>query len=507
MSTQTPRPVSILIAALGGEGGGVLADWVTAAIQAAGFPVQGTSIPGVAQRTGATTYYIEFYPVPFAELGGRRPVFGLVPVPGRVDIMLASELIEAARAAQNGFVSPQRTTLIGSTHRVYATAEKIHMGDGRFDEARALKAAHEMAQRAILFDMQAASEQAGTVINSVLLGALAGSGALPIAAHYFENVMKASGRALAANERGYQLGFKAAAEGLLPAVAEDKPAPAKCEHAVALDEFPIETRFMIGSGYDRCLDFLDHAYAQDYLARVHEIAALDRKLGGAAHGWRLTLETARYLALRMTFEDIMRVADLKTRASRFAGIRAEARAQAHEPVHVTEFLKPGPEEFCALLPRRLGDRLLDYLRRSGREDRLNIGIHLKSHTVTGFLLLRLLARLRFLRRGSWRFAQEAALNERWVAAVRDAAALDYGFGVEVALCADLVKGYGSTYRRGVRNFDLVMRELVEPAIAQRRSSASEVAEARKAALADPEGDALDRTLARVADKSARVIAA
>lgn len=507
MSTQSPRPVSILIAALGGEGGGVLADWVTSAIQAAGFPVQGTSIPGVAQRTGATTYYIEFYPVPFAELGGRRPVFGLVPVPGRVDIMLASELIEAARAAQNGFVSPQRTTLIGSTHRVYATAEKIHMGDGRFDEARALKAAHDMAQRAILFDMQAASEQAGTVINSVLLGALAGSGVLPLDPSYFENAMKGSGRALAANERGYRLGFKAAAEGLLPVVPESGPAPAKREHAVALDEFPVETRFVIGSGYDRCVDFQSSDYAQDYLARVREMAALDRDLGGAAHGWRLTLETARYLALRMTFEDIMRVADLKTRASRFAGIRAEARAQPQEPVHVTEFLKPGPEELCALLPRRMGESLLGYLHRSGREDRFHVGMHLKSHTVTGFLLLRLLARLRFLRRGSWRFAQEAALNDRWFAAVRAAAAINYGFGVEVALCADLVKGYGSTYRRGAHNFDLLMREAVEPAIAQRRSAASEVAEVRKAALADPEGDALDRALVRIAGKSARGIAA
>ena len=60
MSTQ--RPLTILIAALGGEGGGVLADWIVQAAQAEDFPVQATSVPGVAQRTGATTYYIEIFP-------------------------------------------------------------------------------------------------------------------------------------------------------------------------------------------------------------------------------------------------------------------------------------------------------------------------------------------------------------------------------------------------------------------------------------------------------------
>ena len=59
----TPRPIAMLIAALGGEGGGVLTDWIVGAAADAGYPVQSTSIPGVAQRTGATTYYIEILPI------------------------------------------------------------------------------------------------------------------------------------------------------------------------------------------------------------------------------------------------------------------------------------------------------------------------------------------------------------------------------------------------------------------------------------------------------------
>ena len=63
------RSLTVLIAALGGEGGGVLADWLMQAATGSGFPAQATSIPGVAQRTGATTYYLEILPATREQLG------------------------------------------------------------------------------------------------------------------------------------------------------------------------------------------------------------------------------------------------------------------------------------------------------------------------------------------------------------------------------------------------------------------------------------------------------
>src|SRR5205085_8567386 len=97
-----------LIAAMGGEGGGVLAGWITQAAAAAGHAAQRTSIPGVAQRTGATTYYLEIMP----GAGEAAPVLALNPAPGRVDVVLATELLEAARTVQAGYVTPERTLLI-----------------------------------------------------------------------------------------------------------------------------------------------------------------------------------------------------------------------------------------------------------------------------------------------------------------------------------------------------------------------------------------------------------
>ena len=205
--TTTGKPSTILIAALGGEGGGVLSQWLTDAIAAAGFPVQSTSIPGVAQRTGATTYYIEFLPTPVSKLNGSTPVFALTPMPGAVDVMVASELLEAGRAIQNGFVNPERTTLVASTHRTYAINERIAMTDGRVEPDRILAAADEMAKQPIFFDMNEATVQAGSVVSAVLLGVIAGSGALPVGRDVFEQVIRDSGIAVDSNLAGFDTGF------------------------------------------------------------------------------------------------------------------------------------------------------------------------------------------------------------------------------------------------------------------------------------------------------------
>ncbi len=122
------RPITVLIAALGGEGGGVLTGWLVAAAERSGLAVQSTSIPGVAQRTGATTYYIEM----LRTGSERRPVFALTPAAGEVDLMVASELLEAARAVAGGFVSPERTTVIASTHRIFARLGSPPSAPGKF---------------------------------------------------------------------------------------------------------------------------------------------------------------------------------------------------------------------------------------------------------------------------------------------------------------------------------------------------------------------------------------
>lgn len=491
------RPVCILIAALGGEGGGVLADWIVHAATAQGFPVQATSIPGVAQRTGATTYYLEVYPVSVDRLGERRPVMALTPSPGNIDVMVASELVEAGRAMQNGFVAPDRTTLIASTHRVYATAEKIAMGDGRADGDRVLAAAQSLAKRAVLFDMASLARAQGTVINAVLFGAMAGSGAVPLSRESCEQAIRSQGRGAEASLAGFAAGYASASGAPTTAKPEstraDRP---RVSVARVRDAFPAETHAILEEGFARLVDYQDEAYANLYLDRLAPIARLDGERNGEVDGYALTNETGRFLALWMGYEDVIRVADLKSRRSRLDRVRSEVGAKPDEPVHVVEYLKPGVEEVAALLPRSLADRVTRWAagRKSGEP--LNKGLYVRTTGIAGFLQMRLLAALRPLRRSMSRFHEEQALIERWLGAIREAAAADRALALEIALCGRLVKGYGDTNRRGKENLARIMDTLVAgsaPSLGAERAAA--VRRAREAALADPDGRGLEQSLA------------
>jgi indolepyruvate ferredoxin oxidoreductase, beta subunit len=210
------KPITVLIAALGGEGGGVLASWLHRSAIAAGHFVQGTSIPGVAQRTGATTYYLEIIPYAAArhEAGGARPVLALNAAPGEVDLVVASELLEATRALSAGFVTPDRTTLIASSARVFTIDEKTAMGDGQLDDRRMADLARRFSRRSVLADFATVASEAKAPLNAVLLGAIAASSALPIAAQTFRSAIRAEGKSVDVNLRGFEAGSRADATGV-----------------------------------------------------------------------------------------------------------------------------------------------------------------------------------------------------------------------------------------------------------------------------------------------------
>ena len=490
MSALPDRPITVLIAALGGEGGGVLADWIIAAATMQDYPVQGTSIPGVAQRTGATTYYIEIYPAKHSELGGRQPVMPLTAAPANVDVMIASELLEAGRAMQSGYVT-ERTTLIASTHRIYTVAEKMQMGDGRVDDRLILKAAGALAGRSILFDMQAEAAAAGTVISAVMFGALAGSGAVPLARADCEAAIRGAGKGTESSLKGFAAGFGLAKVGKAGTPEEKRRLRASPAERIR-PTFPPATHAILAEGVARCADFQDRRYANRYLDRLEAIANLDT----AAKGYKLTVETGRFLALWMCYEDVIRVADLKTRKARLERVREEVQAQPGEPLHLTEFLKPGVEEFAALLPRILAVPIRWLARVTGLASRLNVGLHVKTTSVSGFLLLRSLAWLRPLRPYTSRWREEQALIGRWLGEITAAAKVDPALALEIALCGRLIKGYGDTHKRGQDNFLRILDTLVrDESISDPKARAQAIRAAREGALADPDGRKLEESLA------------
>jgi indolepyruvate ferredoxin oxidoreductase, beta subunit len=477
------KSINILVGALGGDGGGVLCDWIVAAAQAQGLGVQATQIPGVAQRTGATTYYVEVMPA----AGPRPVVLALNPAIGEVDVALATELLEAGRMIFNGFVTPDRTTLIASTHRVLAIGERTAMGDGSYDVGRLLRAVKERSRTQILFDMDQAAEESGGVINAVLLGALAGSGKVPIPDAAFEAAIREGGKAVDTNLAAFAFGRGHARGELEQAVREHRKRQAAAQGIEDLierarKEFPAASLDIVEEGIRRLTAYQDRRYATLYLDRLKGIDPA------------LVRDVARHLAVRMSFEDVIRVAQAKTSRDRLERVRSEVRAKPHEPLQITEHFKPGNEEIAAILPPFAARWLM--ARRP-----FHISMHVRSTTVWGFARLRFLAGLRWWRPHSFRYIEEQAEIEGWLGRIRAATPIGVELAREIAELARLVKGYGDTYKRGLDNYRRIAAEVVAPALAGKmapRVAADAVANARVAALADPEGESLSRTLAAIA---------
>lgn len=483
----------ILIAALGGEGGGVLADWLVKCALIHGLPVQATSVPGVAQRTGATSYYIELLREPAA--AGVAPVFGLTPIAGRVDVVVASELLEAARMVERGFVT-ERTTLLSSTHRIYTTLEKMHMADGRQDPQRLVDAARAMARQTVLFDMDAVTIKSGTVISAVMFGALAGAGVLPWPRRVCEDVIRASGKGVNASLAGFAAAFDEAQQPSVLAVAVSRDAAQVMADAGLPDSllsgwtgrlqpWPAAVQLLAAHGALRCRDYQNDAYASAFLDHVQGLVSAATP--DASEGLE---EAVRHLALWMCFEDVIRVADLKTRRSRFERVRQEAQAGTADVVRVTEHFKPGIDEVAAVLPQSLGAALLRQATRRGWLGKAHVGMQIRSTSLWGYLMLRGLARLRPLRPRSLRFAQEHETLQVWLAAMRQVLGTSAPLALVLAGLPQVLKGYGDTQARGRLNYARLWSTHVVPALTgdvDAEQAAAALREALTQTLADPEG--------------------
>jgi len=488
-----PRAITIAILAMGGEGGGVLADWLVDLGERNGFIAQATSVPGVAQRTGATIYYVEMFPaaqVPW----GAEPVLALGPVPGEVDVVIASELMEAGRGLQRGLVTPDRTVLIASTHRVYSMTERTSAGDGRVDSRKLLDGARAGSRQFIAADFAALAEQAGSLISPVLCGALCACAALPFTRPQFEETIRRGGvgvqSSLAAFSAGFMAGLHAASESSLVAPAPRLPAVGPRLEPLAAriaNEFPQAAHATLRAGILRLSDYQDLAYAGEYLDLLEPLRC-------ARAG--LLDETARHLALWMSYEDTIRVADLKTRRSRFDRVGSEVKLTQQQQLEISEFMHPRLEEIADTLPARWGRWLLAtaWARRC-IEPFTRKGRVVKTSSLRGFLLLYAVAALRGTRRGTLRFAVEHERIREWLATIAGLAQNHPEMALEVARSQRLVKGYGDTHARGWRNYQRVIA--AAPRLAAQSNGAQQMRDLSAAALADDSGQSLEKLMASI----------
>lgn len=524
------RPITIAILAMGGEGGGVLSTWIADTAERSGYIAQTTQVAGVAQRTGATVYYVELFPRPDANAVGERardePVLSMFPIPGECDIVVASELMEAGRSVQRGFVTPDRTTFICSTNRVYSIDEKSAPSDGRVDSAQLLDSARGAAQRFISADFMQMATSEHSVISASLFGALAGSEALPFERTAFEAAIEAAGKGVKQSLAAFARGYERAAEAVLAEKAPKGPAPVMitltsrrvptpeelhevevarqaAENPCSLigprlqrqgrriaQSFPAASRLMLVRGSLRTALYQDDKYASRYLDRVEGVLAVETDPDGEA---LLTTEVARYAALMLTYQDTIHVALQKIRASRVADIRAEAHAEDDQLVDVFEYLHPEVSEVTDTMPSAVGRALRgNKLFASVVKGVGGGGIVVNTTSVSGFTILTLLANLRPMRPTTLRFKRVQNEVDDWLALVAELARDDYALGVEVARCAHVLKGYGETFEHGMQSFEKLMAAARR--LAGQPDAAKKLAKLKDAALSDEDGKSLELAL-------------
>ncbi len=492
--------VKLAVMAVGGQGGGVLTNWIETLARAQGCACQATSVAGVAQRTGATIYYIEMTHADVA-----TPVFSLAPAAGDVDIVVAAEMMEAGRAIMRGFVTPGRTTLIASTHRALAVSEKSVPGDGIAESGDVHAAAQLAAQNLVMFDFERVAVKAGSVISASLFGALAATGRLPFERSAFEDAIRAGGKGVETSLRAFDAAYAVArgtghVDGAAPSEATRRSGvtgPAKMlgrwqglEKRVA--DLPAEVRDMAHAGLRKTVDFQDIAYGAAYLDQLAGVLAHDR----ADRGFALTRAAAKHIANAMAYDDIIRVAGLKTRAARFARIGRELGLQATQRIRLTEYFHPRADEIAGLMPARLGAWFEAAPRRMAWLDRwFARGRHVRSDRLPGFVMLYLLGGRRSWRLKTLRHARERAHMQTWVSRALDHAGADYDLAVELLRCRRLIKGYSDTHARGLTKFDQVCGAAT--LLAGRDDAAVWIRRLRAAALEDEAGEALAGALKTV----------
>ncbi len=508
MNMQLPgqnQIIKLAILAVGGQGGGVVTDWIVHLAEANGWYAQATSVPGVAQRTGATIYYIEMVPD-----RGKTPVLALMPSPGDVDIVLAAELMEAGRAMMRGLVTPERTTLIASSHRAYAVSEKSAPGNGISDGAAVIETARRTSRRFVAADLEEIAARNGSVISASLFGALAAASVLPFSRDSYEATIKSGGKGIAASLRAFREAYDAALMPVsaTPIEAESAIGPRMPEGPARLalhyrdfleridDEMPADVREMARAGLAKVVEFQDLAYGEEYLGRLVRIAALDHDLGGDGKGRALTLEAAKYIANAMAYDDVIRVARIKTQSQRFDRVRDEVRVSEEQILKLTEFMHPRMEEVCGMLPKRLGRFIENRPRLFRALDRMvNRGHHLRSDSIFWFTTLYVLGGVRRFRRQLLRHEVEQTHLTRWLAETERLARVNYDLGVELLRCRRLIKGYSDTHARGLSRYDRVLSAL--PILEAREDGAEWLRRLREAALKDENGAVLEGALKTV----------
>lgn len=477
--------IKILIPAVGGQGGGVLTEWLVQLFLIEGFEVQGVGLPGLSQRGGSTMYYLEAYSK--VKPDPKPIIFSQYPLPGDIDIILAQEFLELGRVLELGYGS-DKTTIVSSTHRIYSTLEKMPLSNGIYSDENLHKLANAFSSRFVGLDALALAKEYGMdelAINAILLGALGTSASLPIAEASFLKAISQVGIAVENNIKAFRIGWDYIKSNKykISLVKSDlewdelkseklaKVDPGKREGLFSLllrveNEYPERLREILAEALYRLTDYQDIWYAENYLDTLKNIYQIDKNSG--SNSFLLSEAFAKNLALWMSYEDGIRVAELKINPERFKRIQKEMQLRDDQVFHVIDYLNPDAEEIYGLLPNVLVSPIVKLT-----DNRLFKKIWPNSNRITfaqspttssffGSLRLWFLTKLKKFRPYSYRFRKEHSYIKKYAAYVERYSKTNYALGCLVAKSGSMVKGYGKVRRRTLDSLKTYLEKIIDP---------------------------------------------
>lgn len=475
--------LKILLPAVGGQGGGVLTEWIFQAFLKEGYEVQGISLPGLSQRGGSTVYYLE---ASAASANSHEIIFSQHPVPGDVDVIISQEFLELGRMLEQGYGS-DKTTIVSSTHRIYSTLEKLPLGSGIYSEENLYSIAREFSSEFIGIDalnLAKNHDMSERAVNAILLGALCSSDSLPLEKVSYLSAIEDVGISVEDNIKAFNIGFgyvnarrtandnKHKETGIeilcnkygIP----DKKIKKVSEFITPLQQrIPLRLHEILNEAVVRLCDYQGLWYAQIFLDHINRI--VDQESNGTDNSYRLTETVIKNLALLMSYEDGIRVAELKIRKDRFERIKKDMVIGDKQLFHVVDYLKPDSEEIYGLLPNAVVNPALRLLATSPMA-KLRRGKPSLTFTQTpvtssfsGFFRMWLIARFKPLRPYSYRYRKEHEVIDKYLSSVHFYADVDYELGCMVAKGGSIIKGYGRVRRRTIDTFmrflDIVVSRL------------------------------------------------
>ena len=248
------------------------------------------------------------------------------------------------------------------------------------------------------------------------------------------------------------------------------------------DRLPDAVAPVVSDAIHMLIDYQGNAYAKLYVTRLRRFVGR-RDVNDAMLG-----EIARLMAMRMSYQDPIQVAQLKL---------AELEAGGAPSHDVRRFRF---DELIGALPAVVAEPVLDTFEWLGWEVRRRVPIRFSTRSRFGIRRLKIEAGLRRWRLFSVRYAKERAWVERWLHMIDRSLTKQPRAASAMVQTATMVQGYGDAYRQALADWHAIIDGLAKPTfdgVLPLPDLAAAVAEARAAVTPDPRQAVLKRTIAEI----------